>query len=141
MPRTYASAQDTSCATPLPLAKRRGPGLSAIEDEPNGLQAQLDSMNDADAQLAQLELQRDTLLDQVHNGFFEYATTTPEERHDLYKKMGLRVEVDGKGDVTISGSVVPHNEFVSAWHGLRPVSQNNKPLDLRFHARLTDEAP
>ena len=96
--------------------------LSAIEDERDSLQAQLDSMNDAQAQLADLELQRDTLLDQVHNGFFEYATTTPEERHDLYKKMGLRVEVDGNGDVTISGSVLPHDAFVSEWHGNRRAS-------------------
>ena len=47
-----------------------------------------------------------------HNGFFEHFTTTPEERHDLDKKMGLRVEVDRNGDVSISGGPLPYDEFV-----------------------------
>ena len=69
-------------------------------------------MNNAEAQLTQLALQRDTLLESTRNGFFQHAHS-PEERHDLYKKMGLRVLVDRNGDVTISGSLLPYDAFVA----------------------------
>jgi hypothetical protein len=87
-------------------------------------------MNDADAQLLRLELQRDTLLDRVDNGFFQHFTTTPEERHDTYKRMGLRVEVDREGEVTINGSVLPDDMFVSQ-ESRRPPAPRRKLLPPR----------
>jgi hypothetical protein len=102
--------------------------LAAIEEQRGGLQAQLDSMKDAEAQLALIELQRDTLLERTRNGFFECATdSTPEERHDTYMRMGLRVEVDGKGEVTISGSVLPDDAFVSEDSRRPPACRRTSP--------------
>jgi hypothetical protein len=60
---------------------------------------------------------RDDVLKRVDNGFFAIREPGPQERHDLYKQMGLRVEVDRDGEVTISGTVLPPDEFVSAGRG------------------------
>jgi hypothetical protein len=90
--------------------------LSAIEDERSTLQRELDAISNADAELLKLQIMRDTILERVENGFFS-PEPGPQERHDLYKQMGLRVEVDGSGNVTHSGDVLPPEEFVGAWHG------------------------
>ena len=48
---------------------------------------------------------RDMLIDGVRNGFLdEVARDDPEERHALYKRMGLRVEQDEDGSPIISGA-------------------------------------
>jgi len=83
--------------------------LSAIEDERDGLQTQLDAMRDADAQLLRLELQRDDLLERVNGGFFERAATKPEQVRDDYLKMGLTVLADADGEIEISGNLLPES--------------------------------
>lgn len=99
--------------------------LALIEEERSVIQGDLDSLKVAKDQLADFELLRDTLLDRVHNGFFEHATTTPQDRHDLYKKMGLRVEVDGSGNAMLSGALLPGEAFVSE-NSRRPPAPRRK---------------
>ena len=48
---------------------------------------------------------RDMLIDGGRNGFLdEVARDDPEERHALYKRIGLRVEQDEDGSPIISGA-------------------------------------
>jgi hypothetical protein len=57
------------------------------------------------SQLARLVSVREVLIDGVPNGFLdEVARDDPEERHALYKRRGVRAELDEDSSPIISGA-------------------------------------
>ncbi len=78
--------------------------LASVAEQREAIQGELDSAKNKQDQLARLLSMRDMLVDGVRNGFLDkVARDNPEERHALYKRMGLRVELDNNGRPIISG--------------------------------------
>jgi hypothetical protein len=74
-----------------------------------------------DEQLArEIEVLRDMLIEGARMGYWRHVQT-PQQRHDLYRRMGLRVEVDGSGNAALSGRLLPGEAFVG-WDSARPPS-------------------
>jgi hypothetical protein len=90
--------------------------LAGIEEEREATRSELAVMDNATERLNELLFFRDTCLENLRSGLFQYPYS-PESRHDHYKKLGLRVEVDGSGNVTLSGALLPHEVFVGENNG------------------------
>jgi site-specific DNA recombinase len=79
--------------------------LAGIAEQREVIQSELDSVKNKEEQLVRLLSMRDMLVDSVRNGFLDQvARDVPEERHALYKRMGLRIELDQGGSPIISGA-------------------------------------
>jgi hypothetical protein len=78
--------------------------LAGIEEERTTIQGELSALDNAEVTWNQLLSMRDVLLERSRSGFFEAAMITPEQRHNTYRDMGLRVELDDEGNPIISGA-------------------------------------
>jgi hypothetical protein len=80
--------------------------LAAIEDQREAIQGEMTAEKDAKQSLVELLSLRDTVLESAMNGFLAKvaAHDNPEERHALYRKLGVRVELDDDGSPTITGA-------------------------------------
>jgi hypothetical protein len=78
--------------------------FAGIAEQREAIEGELASVESTEDQLARLVSMGDMFIDGVRNGFLdEVARDDSEERHALYERMGLRVELDEDGSPIISG--------------------------------------
>jgi site-specific DNA recombinase len=100
--------------------------LAAIEEESETIRRVLKAIS-GDANLVrEIEVLRDTLIEGTRLGYYQHIST-PKERYDLYRRMGLRVEVDGDGNAIISGALLPGGAFVSEASRRPPALRRRSP--------------
>jgi site-specific DNA recombinase len=98
--------------------------LAATEEESETIRRVLKAVS-GDANLArEIEVLRDSLIEGTRMGYYQHIST-PKERHDLYRRMGLRVEVDG--DAMVSGTLLPGGAFVSEDSRRPPAPRRRSP--------------
>jgi hypothetical protein len=88
--------------------------LASIEEEREAVERELRAISgdEALARLArEIEVLRDMLIEASRMGYWQHVRT-PQQRHDLYRRIGLTVEVDSDGNAALSGSLLPGEAFV-----------------------------
>jgi hypothetical protein len=112
--------------------------LSGLEEVRRGARRELDALSERRGRLAELERDRDTLLETYSEKASEGLDYfTPENRHDTYKKLRLAVLVYPGGDLEVTGvlreaerlSETPLHPGIPRGKGVAP--------DERFRAQLS----
>ena len=98
--------------------------LVTIEEERDAMRRELRAMSDDEELAREIEVLRDMLIEGSRMGYWQHVRT-PQQRHDLYRRMGLSVEVDGDGNATLSGALLPGEAFVSE-DSRRPLAPRRK---------------
>ncbi len=101
--------------------------LASTEEERDAVGRELRAMS-GDEELARgfEVLLRDMLTEGSRKGYWQHVRR-PQQRHDLYRRMGLSVEVDGDGNATVSGALLPGEAFVSEDSRRPPACRRTSP--------------
>jgi site-specific DNA recombinase len=100
--------------------------LASIEEERDAVRRELRAMSDDEELAREIEVLRDMLIEGSRMGYWQHVRT-PQQRLDLYRRMGLKVEVDGDGKATLSGALLPGEAFVSEDSRRPPSSRRTLP--------------
>jgi predicted HTH transcriptional regulator len=100
--------------------------LASIEEERDTLRRELRAMSDDEELAREIEVLRDMLIERSRMAYWQHVRK-PQQRHDLYRRMGLAVEVDGDGNATISGALLPGDAFVSEDSRRPPACRRTSP--------------
>jgi hypothetical protein len=80
--------------------------LAGIEGERTAVQDELSKLDNAEDARVRLLSNYDAFRERSRSGFFEDFMMSPEKRHNTYRDMGLRVELDDDGNPVISGNSI-----------------------------------
>jgi CRISPR/Cas system-associated exonuclease Cas4 (RecB family) len=100
--------------------------LVSVEEERDAVRRELRAMSDDEELAREIEVLRDMLIEGSRMGYWQHVRT-PQQRHALYRRMGLAVEVGGSGNAMISGALLPGEAFVSEDSRRPPSSRRTLP--------------
>jgi len=98
--------------------------LASIEEEREAVERELRAISGDEALAREIEVLRDMLIEASRMGYWQHVRT-PQQRHELYRHIGLTVEVDSDGNAALSGSLLPGEAFVGK-DSRRPPSSRRK---------------